>query len=145
MATVQTASAHRWVPSVLLLSTLAACGGSKPYGPTSPQVAYSGGGGAPGAVATDSPGYGPSAPPPGSSHGSIERQAIGNDFTPAPTPERPGLGTTWGEQVSAPISFSPFIRSSSNPWAEVALHYNDAQGVAAHAAYLGTAPQPLQV
>ncbi len=62
-----------------------------------------------------------------------------------PVPERPGLGTTYGEQVYAPISFTPFVRASSNPWADVVLHYNDASGVNAHAEYLGTRPQPLEV
>ncbi len=62
-----------------------------------------------------------------------------------PVPERPGLGTTFGEEVYAPISFAPFERASSSPWAEVALHYNDADGVNAHARYLGTRPQPLEL
>ena len=62
-----------------------------------------------------------------------------------PAPERPGLGTTFGEQVYAPISFAPFQRASSSAWAEVALHYNDERGVLAHAQYLGTQPQPLEV
>ena len=147
MATVQGASAHRWVPSVLLLSALAACGGSKmavapgAYAPSSappgmaptaagPAVAHAGGG-APGMAAEPS-------------HIGVERQVVmGED--PAPAIDRPGLGTTWGEQVSAPISFSPFVRAGSQPWAEAVLHYNDAQGVAAHASYLGAAPQPLEV
>lgn len=155
MATVQGATAHRsspsLVPSVLLLSALAACGGSKmAYGPSATTAAGSPSG-APGAYGA--PGdYGPAPAPPVAhsgggmavdpGHGAIaERQAI--DTTPAP--ERPGLGTTWGEQVSAPISFSPFVRAATHPWAQAVLHYNDAHGVAAHASYLGTAPQPLEV
>jgi hypothetical protein len=59
--------------------------------------------------------------------------------------ERPGLGTSFGESVFAPITFSPFVRASSAPWAEVLLHYNDLAGVTAHAQYLGAAPQPLEV
>jgi hypothetical protein len=59
--------------------------------------------------------------------------------------ERPGLGTSWGEAVVAPISFAPFVRSSASPWAELALHYNDADGVHAHAQYLGARPAPLEV
>lgn len=62
-----------------------------------------------------------------------------------PAPERPGLGTTFGESVYAPVSFAPFVRASAAPWAEVLLHYNDAQGVAAHAEYLGAAMRPLEV
>jgi hypothetical protein len=59
--------------------------------------------------------------------------------------ERPGLGTTWGEHVEAPISFSPFVRASGSPWAQVALHYNDYDGVMAHAEYVGARPSPLEV
>lgn len=75
------------------------------------------------------------------SHAAIER----NSSIAEPAPDRPGLGTSWGEAVSAPISFSPFVRAGSAPWAEVLLHYNDAQGASAHASYLGTYPQPLEV
>lgn len=75
------------------------------------------------------------------SHAAIDRGGT----IAEPAPDRPGLGTSWGEAVSAPISFSPFVRAASGPWAEVLLHYNDAQGAAAHAAYLGTSPQPLEV
>jgi hypothetical protein len=59
--------------------------------------------------------------------------------------ERPGLGTSWGEAVAAPISFAPFVRAAASPWAEVLLHYNDAGGVGAHADYLATGPAPLEV
>lgn len=64
---------------------------------------------------------------------------------PVPTPERPGLGTSYGESVYAPISFAPFQRAAASPWAEVVLHYNDAAGVMAHASYLGAQPEPLEV
>ena len=63
----------------------------------------------------------------------------------APVQDRPGLGTSYGEQVYAPISFTPFVRASSAPWAEALLHYNDASGVGAHAQYLGAMPAPLEV
>lgn len=59
--------------------------------------------------------------------------------------ERPGLGTAWGEAVSSQISFRPFERASREPWAALVLHYNDADGAAAHAAYLGARPAPLEV
>ena len=62
-----------------------------------------------------------------------------------PVAERPGLGTSWGEAVTSPISFTSFVRSSAAPWAELALHYNDASGVAAHADYLGARPAPLEL
>jgi hypothetical protein len=65
--------------------------------------------------------------------------------TPQPTNDRPGLGTTFGEQIYAPISFAPFVRASDAPWAEVLLHYNDPSGVAAQAEYFGAQLQPLQV
>jgi hypothetical protein len=77
---------------------------------------------------------------PGSSHGSIAVPV------PAPDPtERPGLGTSWGEQVWSPTTTQPFVRSSPSAWATVALHYNDRDGVMAHAAYLGATPSPLEV
>jgi hypothetical protein len=127
----------------LLLGACAAAGGSMKaaepsstgyYGPASaPPPAYPGGGG--GGIATSSE----------PSHAAVDRQVVVGGGDPAPVVDRPGLGTTWGEQVSAPISFSPFVRSASQPWAEVALHYNDAQGVGAHASYLGVVPQPLEV
>jgi hypothetical protein len=62
-----------------------------------------------------------------------------------PVPDRPGLGTAYGEQLYAPVSFAPFVRASSQPWADVLLHYNDSQGVQAHAEYLGSQLRPLEV
>lgn len=141
MATVQGASAHRLVPSVLLLSALTACGGAKMTGAYAPQsttaasAPYAGGG------MIAQPGH---APPSADGHVAVGPGAAGH-AEPGPAPERPGLGTTWGEQVSAPISFSPFVRASNRPWTEAVLHYNDATGISAHASYLGTAPQPLEV
>ena len=63
----------------------------------------------------------------------------------APIPDRPGLGTSFGERVSAPLTFTPFDRASAAPWAELALHYNDADGAMAHANYLGARPEPLEL
>lgn len=120
----------------LVCLLLGACAGQKmatgnaDYAPTS--TSNSSGSYAPGGyVATN-------AEP---SHAAIDRRSS----IAEPAPDRPGLGTSWGEAVSAPISFSPFVRASSGPWAEVLLHYNDQQGAAAHASYLGTYPQPLEV
>ncbi len=139
MTLTQGVRGPRWIPFALIAATAAACGGSM-GAPKS--VATSGGGGAY---------YGPEPAPatPMASSGAVapgaENIAIDRGGgEPAPT-ERPGLGTSWGEQVNAPITFSPFVRASDSPWAEVALHYNDAQGVQAHAAYLGTTPQPLEI
>ncbi|HEY5949055.1 MAG TPA: hypothetical protein VIV40_26365 [Kofleriaceae bacterium] len=92
-------------------------------------------GASPGAVAYE--------PPPPSSYPAHSAQTPIAEAQPVP--DRPGLGTTYGEQVYAPISFAPFVRSSSQAWAEVLLHYNDADGVGAHAEYLGTRPQPLEI
>ena len=64
---------------------------------------------------------------------------------PAPRPdERPGLGTSWGERAYSPITTVPFTRASAQPWAIVALRYNDETGVAAQAAYYGGALAPLE-
>ena len=122
------------ISSVLCLLA-AACSGSlggayKTAPSSSPAVAYESGGYS---------GNGqPTAVEP--SHGAVSPTPYNE-----PAPERPGLGTSWGEHVDAPISFSPFVRASSSPWATVALHYNDAQGVGAHASYVGARPSPLEV
>ncbi|MFT3699353.1 MAG: hypothetical protein QM831_39765 [Kofleriaceae bacterium] len=60
-------------------------------------------------------------------------------------PDRPGLGTSFGESVYQPVSFTGFQRAGSQPWASVLLHYNDADGVRAHAEYLNAYPSPLEV
>ena len=128
---------HSWVPSCLLL---AACAGGMKQASSTP---YSGGGGAP-APATAAADYGPPAHAAESyepARPSQQSTIVQND----PAPERPGLGTTFGESVYAPISFAPFQRASASPWAEVLLHYNDADGVNAHASYLGATPEPLEV
>jgi hypothetical protein len=124
---------HPWisaVPVVGLVVGLAACAGMAEQ-----KVAMATGGG-----------YGPSPASAraadrygGPSHAAVEPG--GGE----PVPDRPGLGTSWGEAVAAPISFSPFVRSSPAPWAEVLFHYNDVAGVTAHAQYLGTRPAPLEI
>ncbi|GAB4569907.1 MAG: hypothetical protein Tsb0020_24350 [Haliangiales bacterium] len=57
--------------------------------------------------------------------------------------ERPGLGTVFGERRHAPVERVPFVRASERPFATVAVHYNDAEGVAAHSRYLGADLGPL--
>jgi len=124
---------HPWLCPALLAPLLltAACGGQKQA--MSPRYAPASYGAE---VAT-------TAAPSGSpSHAAV---APSGDYIAEAVPDRPGLGTSWGESVSAPISFAPFVRASPTPWAAVALHYNDAEGAAAHAAYLGTGPTPLEV
>ena len=46
-------------------------------------------------------------------------------------PERPGLGTTWGETRTSRVSNAPFERSSSNPFSLTSVHYNDSSGISA--------------
>ena len=116
------ARGHRWVSCCLAAVLAAGCGAG--YGGARKVAAPGGAYGGGHALATEA-----HAPAPIADH----------------APQRPGLGTAWGEAVSAPVTFSPFHRASAAPWAEVALHYNDAHGVGAHAAYLGTLPSPLEV
>ena len=113
--------AHPWVSSCLTL-VLGACSF---YSSTAK-------------VAAPSSGAAELAPPPAHAATAI----VQSDPTPS---ERPGLGTTFGESVYSPIHYTPFTRASSSPWATVALYYNDEAGAAAHAAYLGAAPEPLAV
>jgi hypothetical protein len=120
---------HAWIPSslftaVALAAGLAACGGARA------QKVAAGGYPSPAAEA---------AAPGNAALAGAEPAA------PGPALDRPGLGTSWGETVSAPIHFAPFQRATATPWAELALHYNDADGVLAHARYLGVAPAPLEV
>jgi hypothetical protein len=71
---------------------------------------------------------------------------VGGGTIVSPEPaERPGLGTVWGESVWAPVTTEPFARASTDPWATAVLHYNDAEGVGAHAAYLGASLAPIEV
>lgn len=130
MTSLQGATAPR-LGSVLCL-LVAGCGASSPgMHKSSPSpVAYESGGYSGGQRAAAEP-----------SHTSVSPTPTYNE----PAPERPGLGTSWGEHVDAPISFAPFVRASSSPWASVALHYNDARGVGAHAAYVGANPSPMEV
>jgi hypothetical protein len=46
-------------------------------------------------------------------------------------PERPGLGTTWGETMSSRVSNAPFERGSSNPFSIATVNYNDQLGISA--------------
>lgn len=123
---------HRWVSSVLAVG-LAACGAASMGG----------------SKVARGPGYAPTAYPAASARAAEpsrpEPLAAIDRGGAEPTPERPGLGTAWGEAVDAPITFTPFQRASAAPWAELALHYNDAAGVAAHARYLGARPAPLEL
>ena len=130
MTLAQRVQQHPWIPSVLLLAACGGFGAKSAYRSPPPSTVATGGGAYYGPQAAAEP-----------NHAAIE----GGGSIAQPAPDRPGLGTQWGETVNAPISYSPFVRAGSSPWASVVLHYNDAQGVAAHAAYVGARPQPLEV
>lgn len=134
---------HSWVLSCLAATACGGFGAAK-QAPASPSGGYYSGGGAGGGGTVASADTSSSS---SSSSGPIAAydspHASSHPIAEA-APERPGLGTTFGEQVYAPVSFAPFTRAGG-PWAEVALHYNDASGIEAHARYLGTRPQPLEV
>lgn len=52
--------------------------------------------------------------------------------TPSPRPERPGLGTEWGETRTSRVSSAPFERDDvDNPLSASSLFYNDEAGVRA--------------
>jgi len=121
------------LPLVLPAIALAGCAGS-PYGASQKQ-----------AVSPSSEPY-PSPPMASGGEAPAHAEVGGAIATPTPTPDqRPGLGTVWGESVWAPVTTQPFERSSHDPWAVAMIHYNDAEGVAAHARYLGAQLGPLEV
>jgi len=131
---------HPWistVPALGLAVGLAACGAGSF---ADQKVATAGG-------------YAPSSPSPraADTYEAPSHAAMAGRGEPLAEPaserviDRPGLGTSWGEAVAAPITFSPFLRSGPSPWAEILFHYNDAAGVTAHAQYLGARPAPLEI
>lgn len=98
----------------------------------------------------------------GCAGGSSQRSAIatgaapashetaGADSTPLaggeaaqPAPDRPGLGTEFGENVYSRVTEAPFERATSDPFAAVAIHYNDSEGVQAQADYRGGGLAPV--
>jgi hypothetical protein len=42
---------------------------------------------------------------------------------------RPGLGTEWGETRESRVYETSFVRTSSDPFATISLHYNDQRGI----------------
>jgi len=58
-------------------------------------------------------------------------------------PDRPGLGTEFGENVYSRVTETPFERAASDPFAAVAVHYNDSEGVQAQADYRGAGLAPI--
>lgn len=127
----------------LLLLLLAGCGasmaGAPPPASTTASTPYAGVPVAADTAATARGAYDAhaSVPAPSPSGGDL---AIDR---PAPD-ERPGLGTTWGESVWSPVTTRPFVRSTASPWAVAVIHYNDAEGVRAHAAHVGGTIAPLE-
>jgi hypothetical protein len=102
---------------VLAASWSAACAGgmSRQSSPPTAAVSY-----------TESAGSGPPA----------EAEA-------APAQDRPGLGTEFGESVDSRVVDQPFERATSAPFAVVAVHYNDEEGVRAQLDSRGGALGPL--
>ncbi len=140
-----------------LAALAAACGsygpkgGSTPAGPSTTASGSDYGGGATvSADGTSADSAAPASSAPqrssvsvsGGSHGEVARTS-----TPHPRPrQRPGLGTEWGRNLRSRVETRSFYRAQSRPFARVALHYNDAEGVRAHAAYRGGArPIPMYV
>ena len=68
---------------------------------------------------------------------------VGTSIRPEPAPDRPGLGTKFGEERVSRVQHTAFERASASPAALLALHYNNASGVEAALDYnraeLGTA------
>lgn len=135
MSLSQRVRPHSWISSVLTLglaAALAACAGGASRQKVASSTSYPSE-----APRAYEPAPASAASGPASDHASIEPRDR--------TPDRPGLGTAWGEAVAAPITFAPFVRAAPSPWAEVLLHYNDVAGVRAHADYLGMQPEPLEI
>lgn len=49
----------------------------------------------------------------------------------APRKERPGLATTWGESVTAPMPSTAFQRATAKPYGVDAIYYNNREGLKA--------------
>jgi hypothetical protein len=75
----------------------------------------------------------PVNPSPRPSPGGWDEGGRREAFNPAP--ERPGLGTGWGETRTSRVHEVAFDRDSTTPFATGSLFYNDPQGVQALAAY----------
>ena len=71
-------------------------------------------------------------PPPSPSPATAYRRTAAVDTAVAAQPERPGLGTRWGETRESRIIGTGFRRAhDSQPLATAAIYYNDAPGIAA--------------
>jgi len=54
-----------------------------------------------------------------------------------PREERPGLGTTWGENRTSHVRHTTFQRATTTPFASLSVYYNDAEGISAQMASRG--------
>lgn len=81
----------------------------------------------------------PSQPPASASSvpSSAEAAPRSAPVTEIPPETRPGLATQWGETLYSSLSYEPFYRASTTPFAMGMIHYNDAQGAMTQAAYRG--------
>lgn len=73
----------------------------------------------------------------------------GSDYRPRDSiakerQERPGLGTRFGEQRQSAVSRRRFERASRSPFAQVALHYNNLEGIQQQSWYRGTTLDELR-
>jgi hypothetical protein len=99
-----------------------------------PSADYGGGGSAPSQAPSRSSAT-PSARGQAMEGGVLEGEP--SPYRPEQPRERPGLGTVFGESRASAVRTAPFVRASSQPFAAVALHYNDLEGVRAHTQYRG--------
>lgn len=135
---------HRTVLAALAAAMVAACSAGttayragSPSAPAQTSYATTSGQAAPGAYGP--PGaYGSSGPSAGGDSGGW---VAGPDQAPAP--ERPGLGTEFGEELASHVVEQSFERAAADPFALVAIHYNDAAGIQAQAAYRGATLAPV--
>jgi hypothetical protein len=105
--------------------------------------AYRGPGDAPAPAAPPAPAMEESADaeyaPPAPAAKSAGGMAMRRESRPRPRHprHRPGLGTTWGETRRSEVRHRRFDRASSDPFARLAVYYNDAEGISAQMAYRG--------
>ena len=115
---------------------LTACGGSAEYAAKSSYAPSYGGG------ATSPSDYG-GRTATAQAPAAMENHSYtggGGDYHPQEqaqnqAPERPGLGTGWGETRESHVHEVSFDRSGTTPFAVGMLHYNDRRGVEALAMY----------
>lgn len=135
-------------PSVLPFLALAAlvtaaCNGATHEAPHSPDTRLHGPGAGfgsrPSARTADEQRHAPaakgrSAAAPPAALAEASDATAGRAYQPAPTPEpeRPGLGTEWGETRESRVSSTPFERQDeSRPLSTTSFFYNDEAGVRA--------------